>query len=94
MKPIPLNLKTLGLVAVLVGSAVVGPVEAASAVHHPIGEAGPFAYDIQENPNNLFGPLVRVQPNDVVSGGRIIGRDPDPFIRGELLRHYHSGWPD
>jgi hypothetical protein len=29
----------------------------------------------------------------VVSGNRIIGRDPDPFIRGEILRHYDSGWP-
>jgi hypothetical protein len=35
-----------------------------------------------------------VHPHDVVSGNRIIGRDPDPFIRGELLRHYNSGWPD
>jgi hypothetical protein len=35
-----------------------------------------------------------IHPNDVVAGGRIIGRDPDPFIRGEILRHYHSGWPD
>jgi hypothetical protein len=30
----------------------------------------------------------------VISGNRIIGRDPDPFIRGEILRHYDSGWPD
>jgi hypothetical protein len=27
----------------------------------------------------------------VVSGDRIIGRDPDPFIRGQLLREYNSG---
>jgi hypothetical protein len=33
-------------------------------------------------------------PNDVRSGNRVIGRDPDPFIRGEILRHYNSGWPD
>jgi hypothetical protein len=30
----------------------------------------------------------------VVSGNRVIGRDPDPFIRGEILRHYDSGWPE
>jgi hypothetical protein len=30
----------------------------------------------------------------VVSGNRIIGRDPDPFIRGQLLRAYDSGHPD
>jgi hypothetical protein len=54
----------------------------------------PLAYDTQANPRYGFGPLVPVQPNDVVSGNRIIGRDPDPFIRGEILRHYDSGWPD
>jgi hypothetical protein len=54
----------------------------------------PYAYDTQANPNYGFGPLVPVDPNDVVSGNRIIGRDPDPFIRGEILRHYDSGWPD
>jgi hypothetical protein len=56
--------------------------------------AAPTAYNTQANPNYGFGPRVRVHPHDVISGGRIIGRDPDPFIRGELLRHYHSGWPD
>jgi hypothetical protein len=30
----------------------------------------------------------------VRSGNRVIGRDPDPFIRGEILRHYNSSWPD
>jgi hypothetical protein len=30
----------------------------------------------------------------VVSGNRVIGRDPDPFIRGEILREYDSGHPD
>jgi hypothetical protein len=59
--------------------------------HHA---APPLAYDAQGNPNYGFGPLRPVGPNDVVSGNRIIGRDPDPFIRGEILRHYDSGWPD
>lgn len=59
--------------------------------HHA---ATPLAYDAQGNPNYGFGPLRPVGPNDVVSGNRIIGRDPDPFIRGEILRHYDSGWPD
>src|SRR5690242_12626363 len=59
--------------------------------HHAVP---PLAYDTQANPNYGFGPLRQVGPNDVVSGNRIIGRDPDPFIRGELLRHYDSGWPD
>jgi hypothetical protein len=54
----------------------------------------PQAYDAEGNPSYGFGPRVTVQPDDVVAGNRIIGRDPDPFIRGELLRHYDSGWPD
>jgi hypothetical protein len=57
-------------------------------------QSAPEAYDTQANPNYGFGPRVTVGPNDVVSGNRVIGRDPDPFIRGEILRHYHSGWPD
>ena len=60
--------------------------EAASARKH---HAAPEAYDAQANPNYGFGPCVTVQPGD-----RVIGRDPDPFIRGEILRHYNSGWPD
>ena len=37
---------------------------------------------------------VTVGPNCVRAGDRVIGCDPDPFIRGEILRHYYSGWPD
>ena len=37
---------------------------------------------------------ITTHPNDVRSGSRVIGRDPDPFIRGEILRHYNSSWPD
>jgi hypothetical protein len=57
-------------------------------------QAAPEAYDTQANPNYGFGPRVTPGPDDVVSGNRVIGRDPDPFIRGEILRHYDSGWPD
>jgi len=52
---------------------------------------GPEAYDTQANPSYGFGPRVTVQPNDVVSGNRVIGRDPDPFVRDQLLRGYNSG---
>ena len=64
--------------------------EAASAqpVRH---QTAPEAYDVQANPNYGFGPRVTVQPNDVVSGGRVIGRDPDPFVRDQILRGYNSG---
>ncbi len=39
----------------------------------------------------LAAPL---DPNAVIYNGNLIGRDPDPFIRHELLRHAESGWPD
>ena len=48
-------------------------------------------YNAQANPNYGFGPCVTVQPGDVVSGNRMIGRDPDPSIRNQLLREYESG---
>jgi hypothetical protein len=50
-----------------------------------------YGYNTQANPNYGFGPVQKIQPTDVVSGNRIIGRDPDPFIRGQLLREYNSG---
>src|SRR5262245_10813415 len=53
--------------------------------------AAPEAYDARANPNYGFGPRVRVRPDDIVSGDRVIGTDPDPFIRGEILRNYNSG---
>jgi hypothetical protein len=30
--------------------------------------------------------------NDVRAGDRVIGQDPDPFIRGEILRHHSLGY--
>ena len=42
----------------------------------------------------ISGPRVKVQPGDVLTGGRVIGADPDPFIRNQLLRDYDSGSPD
>jgi hypothetical protein len=33
-------------------------------------------------------------PDAVIDKGRVIARDPDPWIRNEILRHSHSGWPD
>ncbi len=42
----------------------------------------------------ISGPRVKVQPDDVIDGGRVIGADPDPFIRDQLLREYNSGRPD
>jgi hypothetical protein len=38
-------------------------------------------------------PRVTAPPSEVRTGGKPI-IDPDPFIRGEILRHRNSGWPD
>jgi hypothetical protein len=54
-------------------------------------QAAPEAYDAEANPHYGFGPRVTVQPNDVVSGHSVIGRDPDPSIRNQLLREFDSG---
>ena len=40
-----------------------------------------------------LGARIAVQPDDVVKDGVVIGRDPDPFIREEMLRHYGVGGP-
>ena len=44
------------------------------------------AYNSQANPNYGFGPRVCVHPHDVVVGDSIIGRDPDPNVRFDLMR--------
>jgi hypothetical protein len=44
----------------------------------------------QAAPHN--GPVS--DPDAVISNGKVIGRDPDPWIRNEMLRHYDSAWPD
>ena len=38
-------------------------------------------------------PRATAPPSEVRAGGKPI-IDPDPFIRGEILRHRNSGWPD
>ena len=45
-------------------------------------------------PNVVRAPRITRNSKDVVFGGRVIGRDPDPWIRLEILRHAESGWPD
>jgi hypothetical protein len=97
MKMIATRYTGISLGGVLVALATLIAAEPAFAAghagrHHATPAA--YAYNTQANPNYGFGPRVRVHPHDVVSGDRIIGRDPDPFIRGEILRHYHNGWPD
>jgi len=51
-------------------------------------------YNAQANPDYGFGPCVTVRPGDVVSGDRVLGRDPGPFVRNQRLREYDLGRPD
>jgi hypothetical protein len=67
---------------------------AGAACAQPRHQAGSTVYDAQANPIYGFGPRTTVQPGDVISGNRRIARDPDPFIRDQLLRDYNSGRPD
>jgi len=46
------------------------------------------------NPNTAIGQNAASDPGAVVFRGKVIARDPDPFIRNELSRHANSGWPD
>jgi hypothetical protein len=79
------------LVAVLVALAALLIAEGASAGGDGQRLPAGTAYNAQGNPTYGFGPRVRVHPHDVIAGNSIIGRDPDPFIRGQILRAYHSG---
>lgn len=80
--------------AALAMAIAAGPAQAQDYASSRRSYTAPRAYNAQGNPHYGFGPRVTVHPHDVVTGGRVIGRDPDPFVRGEILRHYDSGWPD
>ena len=89
------NTVLVGLVGIAVALCALIVTQSADAAGYSRKRpAPPTAYNTQANPNYGFGPRVRIHPYDVVAGDRIIGRDPDPFIRGQILRAYHSGWPD
>jgi hypothetical protein len=46
---------------------------------------------VVDRPNHLNRSA---QPNDdqVIRGGQIIGTDPDPNVRSEIMREYKQGW--
>ena len=52
--------------------------------------SGTEAPDVQANPRVGAGPRA-TDRDDVVTGNRVIGGDPDLFICGEILRHNDSG---
>ena len=86
-------MKTLVTKIVLATSVALGTLVAAGAAYAqpPRYHAVPEVYDAQANPRYGFGPRVTAQPGDVISGNRQVGRDPDPFIRDQILREYNSG---
>lgn len=79
----------LGMVVALTTLVISEGADAASASRWNLPPG--YGYNTQANPNYGFGPIQKIHPYDVVSGNKIIGRDPDPFIRGQLLREYNSG---
>ena len=72
-------------------SAFIASPALAQGRHHayPTYEARP-----RERAAVVRHPRITRDPDDVVFGGKVIGRDPDPWIREEILRHAESGWPD
>jgi hypothetical protein len=87
-------MKMLATKMALVTSVALATLLAAEAVSAQRLQTASEAYDAEANPNYGFGPRVTVQPGDVVSGNKVIGRDPDPSIRNQLLREYDSGRRD
>ncbi len=88
MKTLVTKMAFVALATLLVaeGASAASAREAYDANH-----AAPKAYDAEADPNYKFGQRVTVKPGDVISGDSVIGRDPDPSIRDELLREYDSG---
>jgi beta-lactam-binding protein with PASTA domain len=41
--------------------------------------------------SGVAGKRVRVQPDDAIEDGRVVGQDPDPNIRSQLQREYNEG---
>ena len=94
MKTIAKQYSAIGFIGVLAAFVALVAAEPAYAGPPNRHQSCQTAYNTQANPYYGFGPRVCIHPHDVVSGDRIVGRDPDPFIRGQLLRAYNSGWPD
>jgi hypothetical protein len=86
-------LVTSAALAMLVGTEGAYAQEAPDATY--VREDRGTAIDTQATgEEGVDGPRVTVKPGDVLTGGRVIGADPDPFIRDQLLRDYDSGQPD
>jgi hypothetical protein len=76
-------MKKLLVVSLALTALAAGPA-AAQAPHLTSRPAAPEQGYPQQAPQS---------PNDVMVNGRLAGRDPDPFVRNELRRHFETGWP-
>ena len=89
----PLVSKIVLLTSVLLATCIIAETAYPQDYRNP-----PKADSAERNGDVDVEPVDRrhitTHPNDVRSGSRVIGRDPDPFIRGEILRHYNSSWRD
>jgi hypothetical protein len=85
---------------IMVSSALLATLVAADTAYAqtPYGRESPEVYkdgapatanDSWES--GVAGKRVRVQPNDAIEDGRVVGEDPDPNIRSQLQREYHEG---
>jgi len=78
------------LVAIALTAVIAGPAVAQTADRPAANPETPTAAP-QEG--QTFGLSPR-DSDSVMDKGRVIGHDPDPWIRNEIMRHSHSGWPD
>jgi hypothetical protein len=74
------KLTLAALAALLIVVSAQGPASARGV--------SPTANDLRSDPafSRLQGASVGRAPNNVVFGGRTIGRDPDPNVRFQLMR--------
>jgi hypothetical protein len=81
----PLAIASVLVISTAANSVQLHLLDAAYARQH-VAPTGSYA-----RAYSRLGARTAVQPDDVVKDGVVIGRDPDPFIRGEMLRHYGVG---
>ena len=78
---------------VLVAPLAVGTLIAAEGAYAQQNPTAPkTGYAQRHRPPNVEAGRITRQSNDVRSGDRVIGHDPDPFIRGEILRQHSLGF--
>jgi hypothetical protein len=52
-----------------------------------------LAQSARGSAGSRYDQHVTRDPDNVVIGGKVVGRDPDPFIRSQILRGYELSSP-